>query len=275
MGEGAPRPEVVAWLDEHAEVGDLVMTACADWVSWLIRWGTGGTSSHVAVVIDGRRVVEAYDKASTLRDDDGGVYVLTFEQFAARGELRRLELRRPTAETFDPDRLIEVAAHVVDHSPPFASFASILQAGLGLTATRTGTRLPRRLAAWVDRQAVLASDGADRVHCAELATRLYAASGAIPVFDRPRLAVFMAALDGHALDSIDGHEPRTAWSEPPPRRRPVATLLRWIGLARWAAETSRRRKRRPRRADVADLVHPVDLQTSPSLRTIGVFSVER
>ena len=57
------------------------------------------------------------------------------------------------------------------------------------------------------RRAALAADGADRVHCAELATRLYAASGATPVFLRPRLAVFMERLEGHALDAHGGAEP--------------------------------------------------------------------
>ncbi len=271
---GTDRPAVVAWLDEHAEVGDLAMTACADWVSWLIRRGTGGDVSHVAVVIGGRRLVEAYDKNSTLPDDDEGVYSITFEEFAGRGALRRVTLLRPTSVEFDQKELMHLARHVLHHSPTFASFSSVVQAALGLTATRQRSLLPGPLERWATAQLAVAGDGAERVHCAELATRLYTQSGAPPRFDRPRLATFIERVEHRPIAPLGGGSPRVARSvDPAETVRIIGAVVRWAALARWASRTARLR-RRTDRTDTADLIHPVDFQRSPSFSHVATLDVE-
>ncbi len=269
---------VVAWLGEHAQPGDLVLTACADALSATIRWGTNGTYSHVVMVLADRRVIEAYDRTTTLRDDNEGVFELTFEQFARRGRLRQLLVLRPDSE-IDLDALHDLAERALTHSPRFASLAAVAQAGFGLTAPRW---LPASMTrtAWAERRIGLVADGPERVHCAEFVTRLYVSCGFTPQFEAARLAAFF----GHVCPTIAPlrlDEPRRADERDGSDTThsaagPLALARQAKGVAARTPDHVRMVRHRSRRdpdGDIADLVMPADLERSPSFRTVSRLAV--
>jgi hypothetical protein len=266
---------VAAWLREHTRVGDLVLTACDDNLSRIIRLGTNGPYSHVAVVTSADSATEAYDRGMTPTEHDEGVYEISFDYLAGRGELERIALLRP--RSVDPDRLTELARRATAHSPPFASLGALLIAALGSvdwvsgTASANGLSVAARLRDWAAEWVEFIGDGVARVHCAEFATRLYLDAGLPLRFEQPRLELYIRRLNGgQSLEwehmerpaSLEDHGPRQAWSDESNGK----TVLAFV---RHASAAVRDRRKEPTQADWADFIMPSDFCSSPSFEPVG------
>gem|GEM_PF-5373109 len=254
------RTVLLRWLSDVAEPADLIETACDDFTSRTIRFGARGRSSHVALVVDEGWLVEAYDRKFTIREDDGGLFELDFPSFVARGELRRVEIRRP--RRVNAANVCSLARHAVTHSPPFASLGSVMIAGLGI-AELPVREVGRRLARGIQ----VAGDGIARLNCAEFPARIYTESGFQLEFENPRLGKLMKALSAEQdLKALSGRlvdvPPRRAWSADP-------SLPYGLDVV----DAYRRRIEEDTPADWADLVMPTDFARSPKFDLVGAMEL--
>lgn len=174
-------------LKADVRPGDAVLSGGLDPVSLAIQMGTGTPFSHVGVVTEHDRLVEAYDYALTPIEDDEGIYRTSIRRFLTRcGTTCRLRVMRP--DSVDQGALRAVADHMVEHSPAFPSTGMGFLALCGLSVPLL-KRLPESLRRRITiRQTRWTADGTTTLHCAEAATRLYTAAGVTIVFQRPTLA---------------------------------------------------------------------------------------
>ncbi len=272
---GRRRSDVAFWLRQRTRVGDLVLTACDDYLSRIIRLGTNGAYSHVAVVTSSNSVTEAYDRGMTPTEHDEGVYEISFDYLAGRGDLERIAVLRP--RSVDEERLSELARRATNHSPPFASLGALLIAALGSidwisgTGTAGGVAVTVRLREWASEWVGFIGDGVATVHCSEFATRLYLDAGMSLRFELPRLEVYIRRLHGgqnlewehlEKPASLEDHGPRQAWSD-------ESTRTSVLAFARHVSAALRHRRKDRTRADWADFIMPSDFCSSSSFEPVG------
>lgn len=194
---------VLDWLTTHAEVGDLVLVGGADWISRAIQHLTESPYSHALVVTGDDTLIEAYDYRITISEQDEGVYETPFSVFAKREHaLARLCIYRLPEGTLDMQRLGSSAALMRDTAPTYPTLAAIvfLIAQLVGRTARSETNggrtwlMPSRRR--ISAQARFWGDGPRRVHCAELATRLFCAAGAEIEFKNPLLSPYIDTIHG-------------------------------------------------------------------------------
>ena len=297
----------VSWLADTAKPGDLILTGNTDRVSRLIQWGTRSHSSHVAIVSAPNQVVEAYDYGLTPEEWDEGVYRNCLSHVVDRSPtLGSLIVRRPANwASVDQERLDVALREAEENSPPFPT------TGAGLTSMLVLLTHPgfRRRLAWtgpvgrwlieflIDLLVKTVADGPRRVHCAELATRLYTGVGIELRFRDLALGGILfelpassASPDGH-LEVDSEHRQRLSELVGPPRRacrsqlpglddrqrRRLALRARWRATGGVLQATVRATRRRWRESDwyepdMADLILPADLERATPFMTIGILT---
>ena len=199
--------DLASWFRSTARPGDLVLTGCSDPTSRLIQFVTGSEVSHVAIVTGDESVVEAYDYGFTPLELDEGIYETPFEVFLGRTTLDRIMVRRPVG--LDVDTLASAIRFALDNSPPFPTAGATLTSLLiatgkpgaqriidGLYAVGLGSPIDRALDGLVD----FVADGPERVHCSEIATRLYLGADLHLRFVQPVLAAHMGRVLGAVRD---------------------------------------------------------------------------
>lgn len=269
------------WLERHSQSGDLLLTGSGGLIGNLIQRATRNAYSHAAVIRDGQ-LVEAYEYGLTPNENDEGVYVTTFAEIVERNEnLRLLTLRRPIG--MDLERYRAAADHYVRVNPTFASIGLCLigvwQAmNVGVDASSVAVGLSSdRLLQLLRFQANLTGDGDGRVHCAELATRIYTKAGLSLSFTSPTLAPLLAALAaGEGVPASDAVEIEgQVWVHPADDDQPVRISRRgrWTG---WRDVVDivgalRARYRQDAPPDMADFIVPGDFQCAEPFRTVATL----
>ena len=176
-----------------------------------------------------------------------------------------------------------MSAHLRSHSPGFPTLgmATLALCGLSEPVLR---HLPVPLAERVTRRQLrLAADGISRMHCAETATRIYAAAGLVLRFHAPRLAHHMTVLNGDRSDRGRAHRGQSDLLDLPSVRR-SARKGAWpsgrgpSGIASRTAFAVRatRRAWQERSAstapyDAADLLLPGDYSRAEPFETVARF----
>ncbi|MEM7271958.1 MAG: hypothetical protein AAF547_02655 [Actinomycetota bacterium] len=248
---------------EHLEslrVGDLILTGRKSSYSEITQKVSKSSFGHAAVVIPGRRVLEAANGPFTMHEDDGGVSDLALDAFWDRAaRLDDLEVRRPRG--LDVDAFGSVARWLLDHAPPSYPTVGAPILGVCCAGARLTDRLPVRARTLVAKtQLRLVADGPDKVQCAEIAYRLYDAAGLEVELVEPLL--------GPAIDHIRARQPnllplartpRTGDETPRPAGvRQVPTVVKELVV------TLRQRVDRSIPRDHAGLILPDDLKRSPT-----------
>lgn len=307
-GVGGSRSAIDAtrWLRQTTAPGDLVLTGSRDPLSAMIQWGTRSRVSHAAIVSSSGTVVEAFDYGLTPHDRDEGVYENSFDHLVDRTRrLDRIVVRRPdpwpASGRAELDRRL---AEAVESSPPFPTAGAALTCLLvllthprvrGLT-DRAGDRVTERVERVGDRLVWMVGDGPARVHCSEIATRLYTAAGVELRFVEPALGRLLFRVpaaketDGGRL-KIDRHHRQRLTAlvagRPPasPGQRPrpvkgagsqvkVSTTWQATGgvlLASVSAVREQARTAGDHSPDIADLVLPADFERAQPFVTVGTL----
>ncbi|MGI9597062.1 MAG: hypothetical protein ACR2QK_12935 [Acidimicrobiales bacterium] len=263
--------ELIEYLKQQVQVGDMVLAGGTDPVSRVIQIGSRSPYSHVAVVTGGNELTEAYDYALTPTESDEGIFRLTIEAFVGRSSgLCRILVLRPIG--VDRHRVVETAAHLFEHSPGFPTLgmACLALCGLSGPALRLlPTSLRRRAIA---KQIRLAADGVRRMHCAETVIRIYHEAGLTVRFTAPRLSFHIAQLGPELTSSLVDlpSEERVAekgrWPSGPQPLRSIRSVAVAVGstLATW-----RTRARASDDIDMADLILPGDFTRAEPFETVG------
>lgn len=303
----------VEWLRQITEPGDLLLTGEAGLLSRAIQWGTRSHVSHTAIVRSADVVVEAYDFGLTPDEGDEGMFEHSFEELMERSDkLDCLIVRRPRGWTDERRaRFDRALAYSLDHSPAFptvgAGMACLLVALTRPEVRRITDPWTGRRRVWIDRLvdwlAHSVGDGQDRVHCSEVATRLYTWTGFELVFAEPTLGPVVLRMSG-GDETEDGAarihpERRRALAELPRRKRravrsqrpqvdksagsKVGTSTSWNATGQvffatvFVAGTrgmigTRPLDRRDPAPDMADLILPSDFERAEPFDTIGMLS---
>jgi len=205
---------VVDWLDENAQAGDLLLIGGRDWISRVIQRITESPYSHVSVVIGSDLLIEAYDYNLTISEEDEGVYETSFTTFAKRHkEISEIALYRLPGQSFDIEKMRYAAALMSSSAPTYPTLAAFVFLAGHLAGRVARAKRRKRLLGpsqkGIRAQARFWGDGPRRVHCAELATRLYCASGAELDFHEPFLSLYIDSVNGkgnyraHRLQALD------------------------------------------------------------------------
>lgn len=249
--------ELPEWLRSLSERGDLLLVGSDDYVSRAIQRSLGSPYSHALLVVGPGRLAEAYDYSLTLYEGDEGVYELSFDEFFARSQqLADVLLLRNRSSQFDPDKFAWLARELAQNSPAYPTTAAVtFIAGqlLGRVANSGRHRLLRPSAKTIARQTLIWGDGPRRMHCAELAARLYVAAAGTVELHRPILGPYIDSLGDPGDYSLDELPPIF----PRPRRR--------AGKGLWYPKTV---KSRPRRLLVATVVGISDLSNAAVNRVL-------
>lgn len=267
-----PLPDAAAmarFLRTNLRVGDAVLTGCAEPLSWIIRTGSRADYSHMAIVTGPDRLTEAYDYAMTPNEVDEGIYAISLDDFLARPTRPHLlEIRRP--HHLDPDRLVQGARWLEQHSPSFPTVGMACLALCGLTDPLLNLLPGAVRRGLLFRQAALASDGTARMHCAETATRLYHHAGVPLRFPQPRL--------WRHIELVGRPEPPWNLAELPtvdraatPGRWPAGRMRSAAAAARGLPRVWRDRCRTGAVADVADFILPGDYARAQPFTTVARF----
>lgn len=271
--------EIADWLAATTRVGDLVLTGCHDPVSRLIQLATNSPYSHAAVVTGRDELTEAYDYALTLREDDEGVYRIDFRGFAERAS-RIADISIYRIEHLDGDRFEWTADALHESTPTYPTTAALMFIAGQLTRTMTNQRVrPDRRPSMrrIARQARFLGDGPRRVHCAELATRLYAAAGAFLDFRHPLLGPYIDVVNGvndYLADDlpsplIEGRSrpKRGLWVPKGTRRGRKLLIATCAGITDFGGATLTRALYRLE-PDIADYIMPGDLAAAKPLTLV-------
>ncbi len=293
------------WLGQTSRPGDLVLTGSRDIASRLIQFGTKSQVSHAAVVASSETVIEAYDYGLTPNDEDEGVFETTFEEFVARSpRLDRIVIRRP--DRLGPEsaaRIRELLDEAVNNSPPFPTTGTTLTCTLLLLARPGvqrlldlgGPRLDARVDRLIDWLVRVIADGPERVHCSEIATRVYSGADVELRFMDPVLEPYLARVraaketqDGtfkvertqrRRLSALPRHLKRRARRSKRPSVEKgggskVKTRTSWEasgGVVRSSVAAARRRidEAPSHEPDLADLILPADLERAEPFTTVS------
>ncbi len=196
----------VDWLRRVTEPGDLLLTGESGLLSRAIQWGTRSHVSHTAIVRSADTVVEAYDFGLTPHEGDEGIFEHTFAEVVERSSrLDCLIVRRAPGWTDRRrarfDRALDYSLR---HSPTFPTVGAGMACALvaltrpetRLVTNRLRGRLEWRFDRTVDWLAHSVGDGARRVHCSEVATRLYTWTGFELQFENPTLGPVVLRMAG-------------------------------------------------------------------------------
>lgn len=262
-------PSLARLLRSQLQIGDAILTGCAEPLSWIIRTGSRSRYSHMAVVTGPGRLIEAYDYAMTPNETDEGIYSITLEEFLVRPTRPRLlAVRRPLR--IDRDRLVAGARWLEQHSPSFPTVGMAYLALCGLTEPLLRP-LPESLRRRVLlHQAALASDGTTRMHCAETATRLYHHAGVPLRFPAPRLERHIQVV-GRDHPPSDLATLPAARRTASPGRWPDGRLRAWAFAARSLREVHRERRRDRGAVDPVDLILPGDYARAQPFATVARY----
>jgi len=272
--------EITQWLAGTALVGDLILTGQHDRVSRWIQRATNSTYSHAAVVTGPFELTEAFDYALTFSEDDEGVYQTDFETFIKRSKrLADIAIYRP--HQLDHDRLEWTADALHENTPTYPTTAALMFIGGQLTRRMTNQAVPRRRRPppqRIRRHANFFGDGPRRVHCAELATRLYAASGAFLDFRHPLLGPYIDVVNGvndYLADGLPspitkgrGKPKRGLWAPKGTRRGKRLLIATCAGITDLTGELATRMLYRLQ-GDIADYIMPGDLTAARPLNLIA------
>lgn len=295
------------WLADRTQPGDLILTGSKDIASRLIQYGTNSESSHAAIVTRNQTAIEAYDYGLTPNEEDEGVFETTFSELVQRSpKLDRLVIRRlPTLELPQALEIEHLLRTAVGNSPPFPTAGTTLTCTLLLLARPAVQRVldlggPRmdaqvdRLVEWLIQ---IIADGPQRVHCSEIATRVYSGAGVDLRFDNPVLSPYLARLraakvapDGkimidssqrRALGRLTRHIRRRARRSmrPPVHKGDVSKVKvrsTWEasgGVVRSSLDVARERiDEAPfHEPDLSDLILPADLERAEPFVTVGTL----
>ncbi|MEM9611697.1 MAG: hypothetical protein AAGA59_02055 [Actinomycetota bacterium] len=275
------KTDPVDWLVSQAQPGDLLLSGAGGLAGNLIQMATGSDYSHTMLVVDDRTVVEAYEYGLTPNERDEGVYRTPFHQILERAEnLQVITLRRPLG--LDPQRFLGAVERYESLNPTFASIGVCL---IGLWRTANSAVDPVRLASGLSPeglleilkfQGLLTGDGPARVHCSELATRIYAESGLSLRFTAPTLAPLLASLASGA----EQHGPTTlhlsgdVWvadaNDGTGRQSTPTDWRGWRDLAD-VARSLRERFKEAAPPDFADFIVPGDFRHAAPFDDVGTL----
>lgn len=272
--------------------GDLLLLGSGDPVSRIIQHSLGSPYSHVAVVVEGQRIVEAYDHELTLSEEDEGVFKRSLDEFVEREDkVNIVTVLRNTEALFDPERFSAVANTLVNNTPTYPTTAAalmLLGRITGRVAGRGEDRLLTPSAKTIRRQAIHFGDGPMRMHCAELALRLYAAAGGALELRKPLLHRYMDVVKDQddydteglhiSLDSGSSPAKPGIWRPQGVSSRPAQLLISTtVAVTDLANSVVNRYVRRPEEAqsDLGDFGMPPDLLTAKELSEVGTFFVRR
>ena len=73
MDGAVKRGQMEAWLREHVQCGDLLLSGSRDPLSRLIRWGTFSDYSHSALALSNDCFLESYDWSGTPIESDSRI----------------------------------------------------------------------------------------------------------------------------------------------------------------------------------------------------------
>lgn len=284
---------VVDWLATHGQVGDLLLVGGQDWISRIIQRLTESPFSHALVITGPDTLIEAYDYRLTVSENDEGVYEISFLAFAEREHsLARLNIYRLPEGTLDMCRLHSTAELLRDTAPTYPTLAAIVFLLAQLTgrvarAAENGRRrwlMPSRKHIGV--QARFWGDGPRRVHCAELATRLYCAAGAEIEFKSPLLSPYIDAVEGQgtylARDLQAPEGPGGGPVQAPAPAEPAPLSLNFVSnmLAPFAGAISvfnsiANRALCRAEPDIADYILPNDFANADPFRKVASLTLNR
>lgn len=274
-------PEYVAtWLHDQCQVGDLLLSGQRDFGSRLIQSATNSRYSHAAVVTSPGSITEAYDYSLTFDEDDEGVFGTDFATYAKRTTgLSDLAIYR--AEGTDTERLTWTANSLRQSTPTYPTTAAAIFVIAQKTKRMANRDTPRHKLPRLPklrRQANFFADGIRRVHCAELATRLYAAADTHLDFRQPLLAPYIDVINGpgdyKADDLPSPLKPGRGRAQkgqhaPPhhtqPRKLIIATIA---GITDLTNTIANRRLHKPT-GDIADYTMPGDLTNAHPLQLVA------
>ncbi len=253
--------------------GDMVLTGGTDPISLLIQVGSRSPFSHVALANDHDELTEAYDYALTPDESDEGIFRLPVHDFVARSDsMCRVQVLRPIG--IDQDRVVETCQYLLNHSPGFPTIGMAFLALCGLSSPVL-QRLPANTRRRITMAQVrLASDGIQRMHCAETVTRIYHEAGLTVRFTAPRLSFHIAELGGEItsqlvdLPQLERTASKGTWpAGPQPLRAAKATgaALRSLGPA------LRQRIAGTDQFDLADLILPGDFARAEPFENVARF----
>jgi len=271
--------DVIAWLVSSAHVGDLVLTGQHGGAARLIQFATNSAYSHAAVVTGPFLITEAYDYALTLREDDEGVYQTDFETFVNRTK-RLSDIAIYRVDDVDTDKLSWTADALHKSTPTYPTTAAALFIAGQLTRSITNQSVPvdrRPSSGRIRRQVGFFGDGPHRVHCAELATRLYAAAGAFLDFRHPLLGPYIDIVNGvndYLADDLPspiaigrGRAKHGIWTPKGTRRGRRLLLATSAGITDLSGALATRMLYRLE-GDIADYIMPGDLTSARPLTLV-------
>lgn len=256
-------------LFELLQPGDLLLSGGPNFFSEVTQMATGSRFGHVTVVLGDDRLIQATDVALTPPEDDEGVFPLSYEDFHEKtATLSDIRAIRPSS--IDVGRLQQTADYLLEHSPTYPSVGAIIL-GFCCAIAWLVAMLPPAIKSRVVRyQFRLIADGPTRMHCSELAFRLYAAAGLAVKLTSPVLGDVIEHSRAHRTELLEPRlEPRRATSGVWPSR--------FGGAARYAiggtVTTIRARLDPSTERDHACLILPADFERSPTF--VPVFDISR
>lgn len=271
------------WLNSRTSPGDLILTGCSGTIGHLIQKATKSRFSHAALVTGANELVEAYEFGLTPNEQDEGIYQTDFSTLVQRTEsLQHIAIRRPVG--LDRSRFHEVIEKYVALNPAFASIGLCLIGLARASNTRVdATRLAQGLSSellldLIRFQSILIGDGPHRVHCSELATRVYIESGLRPTFDAPTLAPLLASVanpagtDDTKTLSFDGNVRVNQGDTATPRSSVPGKWTGWQDVFD-AIGAFRTRLHEQEPPDMADFIVPGDYERAMPFDDIGTLNL--
>lgn len=269
--------ELIDELAATLQPADIVLTGGRDPVSLLIQIGSQSPFSHIALATGANELTEAYDYALTPIESDEGIFRLPVDEFIRRSTgLCRVLVLRPVG--IDQRKVVEIAGHLLNHSPgfPTTGMAFLALCGLSVPLLR---RLPAASRSSLSmRQIRLAADGIRRMHCGETVTRIYHEAGFTLHFTAPRLQFHIAELAPTTITRLvdlptEGRlASKGAWPE---ARQPLKTLKSTLVAARTLGPTIRERVQATDEVDMADLILPGDFVRAEPFDTVARYTRSR
>lgn len=277
---------VETWLGDRAEAGDLLLIGSRDRIARLIQFATNSPYSHAALVTGRHVVTEAYDYGMTSSEGGGDVYQTSFQDLLSRyRRLSRLAIYRMPPETVDVNLMTWTAKSLQDNTPTYPTLAALIfltNHAARRSATLAGLKLDSPKRRTTARRVRWWADGPYRVHCSELATRLFSSAGGFLDFRQPLMATYMNMVadpgdyESDELIPLIGNQDkvrRRLWA--PKTARGARKLLTGAtsGVS-GLTNTLANRLSSGTRWDLADLVMPGDLASADPLIQVAILEID-
>lgn len=243
-------------LLENSVTGDIFLTGRSGVFSPIAKLMTRSRFSHVIIALGDGEFLEAYDHNLTLNEHDEGVYVRNTDYImSTESTLTDLMALRPMS--INATKFKRLALEVFEHSPPYPSVGIFILGFCCLIVPLT-KRLPEKArSAFMGGQVRFGTDGNTRMHCSELAARLFVAADVELDFE-------CAILQDHMKHLVDHREDLLPENPVPRRAEKSIWHPRWMGAVRQGfvevGLTFRDRSEPVPTGDQFDLVMPGDFE---------------